>query len=358
MKRTILTTLVFCVISFTNFAQTIRRCNNNPGITGLNVYSTLQAAHDAAVAGDIIYLEPSTASYGNLSATKQLTYVGAGYYLDKAVNGPADGRPTMAGQIQLQNGTAGSILQGLDLQTTLNINDINITVTRCQTRNINFSQSSNQIAGQNSRGNNANINSCFIIGAVSGNNSVTVTSQYGYNCIISNNIFYGYASNLTNSVISNNTMAYYIYTTNTLSNLYGCSISNNIIDARGVASPINFVNGGLGNSISNNICLGQTASPAGNGNVQNGNALTTYIVANPWTTYTTEDSKFALIAGSPAIGIGTGGTDAGAILTTGGNPIYRLSGLPPYPIITNFSVSGIGNVNTPLNVNVSARSNN
>lgn len=38
--------LITCFIAH---AQTIRRVNNNPGVTGTNIYSTLQAAHDAAL---------------------------------------------------------------------------------------------------------------------------------------------------------------------------------------------------------------------------------------------------------------------------------------------------------------------
>jgi hypothetical protein len=43
-------TLIFLLaISCSTFAQTIRRCNNNPSVTGVNIYTTIQAAHDAAV---------------------------------------------------------------------------------------------------------------------------------------------------------------------------------------------------------------------------------------------------------------------------------------------------------------------
>ena len=56
-------------------AQTIRRVNNT-GVTGTNIYSTVQAAHDAATGGDIIYLEPSSISVGPLVCVKSLTIIG------------------------------------------------------------------------------------------------------------------------------------------------------------------------------------------------------------------------------------------------------------------------------------------
>jgi len=79
------------------------------------------------------------------------------------------------------------------------------------------------------------------------------------------------------------------------------------------------------------------------------------LVSNPWTTFGSEDAKFQLGASSPAAGIGTGGTNAGAF---GGASPYVLSGLPPYPIITNFTTSGVGNTSVPLSVSVTVRGNN
>jgi hypothetical protein len=81
-----LTTYIFyittCVLLLnTTYAQTIRRVNNNPGVTGVNVYSSAQAAHDAAAANDIIIIEPSATSYGSLTLTKPLKIYGNGYYL-------------------------------------------------------------------------------------------------------------------------------------------------------------------------------------------------------------------------------------------------------------------------------------
>jgi hypothetical protein len=56
-------TATFILLLNTTYAQTIRRVNNNVGITGVNVYTTAQAAHDAAAANDILIIEPSNTSY-------------------------------------------------------------------------------------------------------------------------------------------------------------------------------------------------------------------------------------------------------------------------------------------------------
>jgi hypothetical protein len=358
MKKSLLLSCIATLcLSASVFAQTIRRCNNNPGITGVNVYTTIQAAHNAAVAGDIIYVEPSSASYGNLNCTKRLTIIGNGYYLDKNTNNSFDTRTSKIDQIVFDNGSANSVLTGIEQTGSgFSVNDLNITITRCYvTNSIVFGLSTNLVAGQNSRGNNGTITKCVLGSGINGTNSTTVASQYGYNCLISNNIQRGSTSGMTNTVISNN--VYYCgYTgTSNLGSLFGCAVTNNIFDARGLSGTLTYVGGGSGNTISNNICLDLAGSPSGNGNVSFGTSTATFLTANPWTTFSTEDANFQLIAGSPAIGIGTGGTNAGAF---GGSNPYILSGMPAYPVITTYLPSGVGNTSTPLQVSVTVRGNN
>ncbi|QLH46027.1 MAG: hypothetical protein HWD58_10595 [Bacteroidota bacterium] len=53
----------------------ILRVNNNPNVTGANIYSNAQAAHDAATAGDTIHLEPvAFGNYGDLNVSKNNPY--------------------------------------------------------------------------------------------------------------------------------------------------------------------------------------------------------------------------------------------------------------------------------------------
>ena len=53
--------LCLTLVTLNAGAQTIRRVNNNVGITGPNIYATLQLAHDAAVAGDMMKRNPNLA---------------------------------------------------------------------------------------------------------------------------------------------------------------------------------------------------------------------------------------------------------------------------------------------------------
>ena len=68
--------LILAVLFTSNLvvAQSIITIDNNPGST--TTHQTMQDAHDAATAGDIIYVQPSPTSYGNVTINKALTVVG------------------------------------------------------------------------------------------------------------------------------------------------------------------------------------------------------------------------------------------------------------------------------------------
>jgi hypothetical protein len=83
MKKSLFIALALLLMANLSNAQTIYRCNNDPSVTlSPNMFRTLQAAHDAASAGDIIYVEPSynSISYGSLICTKTLRIIGNGYF--------------------------------------------------------------------------------------------------------------------------------------------------------------------------------------------------------------------------------------------------------------------------------------
>lgn len=68
--------LILCALFAGNLAlaQNIITIDNNSGST--TTHQTIQAAHDAAKAGDIIYVQPSPISYGAVTIDKALTIVG------------------------------------------------------------------------------------------------------------------------------------------------------------------------------------------------------------------------------------------------------------------------------------------
>ncbi|MBT8272253.1 MAG: hypothetical protein KJO77_00515, partial [Bacteroidia bacterium] len=67
--------LLFCAQFIV--AQTVRTVDNRPQ-SGAQ-YTTVAAAIAASIPGDIIYIHPSTSSYGNFTIDKTLTLIGSGH---------------------------------------------------------------------------------------------------------------------------------------------------------------------------------------------------------------------------------------------------------------------------------------
>ncbi len=380
MKTTtlfLLITLLGGLVALPTLAQTIRRCNNNPGISGVNMYTTVQAAHNAAAIGDIIYVEPSGTTYGALNCSKRLTIIGNGYLLDANTNTAANKTASTIGSVTFQYGSAQSRLVGLTLDN-IQAFDPNITVTRCSLGSISLNHtqvSSNPDVFTNP--NNFTISGCLIRGAINYGGGPGTGYPIATGTVIANNIFGSGGGpaviGFFGATVINNT----IYSTlggtgggpipAVILNITSTIVTNNIIDFRaasGSAQVVGNTGGGTGyinNTVSNNICLERNGLPANNSNVNGASATLVFQVANPWLldafgrVYFEQDATFQLASSSPAKGIGTGGTDAGAF--GGANP-YVLSGQPNVPIITGFTASGAGNSSTPLTVTISVRSNN
>lgn len=321
--------LFLLAISCSTFAQTIRRCNNNPGVSGVNVYTTIQAAHDAAVAGDIIYVEPSNVSYTSLTCTKRFTIIGNGWadsYGNITPNPPTNSMNSIIDYVN--DGSQGSKCIGLTFLNQSVGRTPDILFDRCRFLNSGFaielSTGSNNVIFTRCR---------MFYGIVASNNTGCIMQ----NCISASTL----CSGLRNAVITNN-IGYYI------PNITSSSVTNNIFTLSSGQAV-----GGLTTTISNNLCVSSNGLPVGNGNINGATQSSIFLVASPHNN--SSDNDFQLAAGSPVTGIGTGGTNAGAF--GGANPDV-LSGLPPYPIITNFITSGVGNSTTPLNVSVTVRGNN
>lgn len=362
-------TIAICTIGLGLNAQTIRRVNNTAGLNDPNVYSTIQAAHNAAVAGDIISLEPSeNPTYGNLVCSKTLKIVGPGYFLDKNPNTFFDKRLPAVGHIQFINGSQNSSIEGVAViagsaHGTVQIGVPGVAISRCKIGTIQFNYGG-FLAGYESYGNQCTIKSS-IIGFVGGeSNNPQLANQISIsNCILMTGV-----QNLRNSTISYNT--FNVDGNSRFYSVINCTITNNIFDTRGQGSTFSIIDYpdsfNSGNSVSNNLCIdAPNGLPEGSGNVRGAVASSIFINSgDPFGTYggraninyLPEDKIFQLSQNSPAKTAAAGGGEAGAF----GNGVnaYKLSGLPASPIITNFTNTGSGTNTTPLTITISVRSNN
>jgi hypothetical protein len=344
-KNTLLFLASFCFCIAVN-GQTIRRVNNNPGVTGVNVYTTIQAAHDAAVAGDIVYVEPSSTQYAFATLTKRLNIFGNGYFIQEnaGANAPQDTRESNVSGLYFEAGSENSIVTGVTFSGG-NVKVPNITIDRCKiTSQLNLSYGG---ASPYTFGDNTIIKNCYITGYVNGQ-AVVGTKGSVEKAVILNNIIVGGLYALKESVIKGNTF------TNTILNylngayLKDCIISDNIQVGSATFIVSSFPNCVFSNNMA--VCNACNFFPTGNGNVNNVSSTNFFVTASQ-----TSDKDYQLAVGSPGLTAGTGGGQVGAF---GGVVVYKLAGVGPNPIIINYLTSGVGNSSTPLTVNVTSKGTN
>lgn len=344
---------IFLLVSLSFFAQaqTIRRVNATPGVTGANIYTTAQAAHDASVAGDIIYLEPVDSdeiTYGDVNINRRVTLISSGYNPTLVTGSSFDKRTVSIQNINLNQGSAGSRITGLNIQT-ITLKDANCIIERNKIAYINLSTQT--IEGVTTIANNTLIRNNHIYSGIFGLNNFGGISTI--NNTISNNVITGLIYSLVSATITRNT--FYCQNSTVFSNIDGSSITANIFDARDANSITIPDIGSQGTTVSNNLCTRHAGLPANNGNVNSVSSSTIFKVTNPWSVNPFLESNLELSPTSPALTVGPSSTPIGAF---SGTTPFVPSGLTNIPFITDFSINGIGNANSPLIINVKARSNN
>jgi len=331
MKKLLLSMVIIGSLCHFLGAQQLHRVNNTPGINA--DYTTLQAAVDAATAGDTIYMEGSTTEYAGATIDKELTIVGPGYFLNENPKTQANMLDAQFNSnITFDAGSEGSTLMGCNLiYYNLNINASDITVIRNYLEFVVCNATcDNILVAQN-----------YVRSTVQAISGGALT-----NSVISNNIIGGQIWTQGTSgplVVSNN-----IFTTASYAfpmDCYNANIQNNIVTDVNATIRLN-----TGNSISNNI-LAADGTDA-NGNQYNVDMTTVFEDFDGQLGMST-DGKWALKAGSPALGAGAGGVDCGVF---GGAVPYILSGIPNLPHIYEASVQAASSSQAGLEVTIKVKS--
>ena len=348
--KSLQTIFLSLVILTTGLAQTTRRVNNNVGISGTNVYATFALAHAAAVANDIIIIEPTTTSYGDITITKPLKIYGSGYFLTTNTDLKADQRNSILGIVEFNTGSDGSEIYGI-YGSSINIYGVsNITISR------NYLT---QYAITISTANRANTIFTNVSNISITRNYATGSSYFGAspttgktisNVLVTNNILsYLSAGNdpgVQNWVVRNNTF----YSGNPLS-LVNSIFENNLLVNGGTVTFTNVTS-------SYNISTGATFPSEVNGNKNNYPLSPLNQSGQPESELLgtgSADKAFQIKAGSSLKTLGSSSSEVGAY---GGSTPYIVSGIPPIPSITNIINTATGDATTPIKVTISVKSNN
>ena len=335
MKFSIYITLFLINFGFaTSSFATIHRVNNS-GVPA--DFTTLTAAMSAASTGDTIHLEPSGISYGHFSVNKNVVVIGNGFFLDQNTGLQHNTGESIVNDLYMFSTGNGSKIIGLTIQGTSlypwNSGAANFTFMRCHiTASLNTQY--------NAVTDNILFDGCYLDGGI--NLTTSLTTEYLFNnCYfealklsfssathgIFNNCIFNLSEGLTQGLIVGN----YQFTNNIL--LKG-----------------NFIDNGA-NSFDHNLCnLAQF--PVATNNLRNVN-MNTVFVGYPTQGAETDDSRWELAGGSPAIGAGVSGVDCGIF---GGAGPYKLSGIPPVPTI--YDLIAPGSAGNSMQVIISTRVNN
>jgi hypothetical protein len=335
MKKNLSLLLIY-LFSVVFVHATVFRVNNSmPTDAAQKIYNNIQAAHDAAAAGDTLMIEGSTTNYAAVDLTKKLVIIGPGYFLSQNPQGPANSVQAISLGISIRPSASGTVVMGMTFATysaahtvLLYDNISNVTIMRChfnspicfygQLQNITviqnyfegtpitWSSSAHIFSGVVLRNN-------IIGGQVLVDN--TLQSQRNFNAI-ENNIFLSALLNLTAASFR----------------------SNIIVGTSGTTT----ISGPTQNNLFSNAQL-----PATDGNIK-------YDASKLFVGGTSEDGQYQLKSDSPYKSSGYNGTEPGVF---GSAQPYVLSGIPPIPVIYELDVPSFGSKTTGLPVKLKVRTN-
>jgi len=318
MKKVFIIILFFCgIMTVPLLSQSFRTYRVNNMLTqnpAAKIYTTVQAAHDAANNNDTILIEGSPVTYGdNFKCTKKLVIKGPGYFLDENPGISANKHAAqLGGQWEFNSGSSGSLLMGIvhAYMIVINVNDFTVRRSNLQYMPINQGMQ------------NINVSECYFketpqYESIASN---LVTNLAVTNCIIKGSVWLMPGS--TGTFVNN------IFTATNITIPTGFVMKNNIIfttEKTGISLPA------LDAAVSYNMSISDHFGTANNNKA---NASATALFVGDATEST--DGRWQLKAGSPAIAAGEGGADCGAF---GGPNPYILSGLPVGPTIYELNVS-------------------
>ena len=350
MKNFILTSIL--VVSIINSFAGIKRLGYwGTPVTGVD-YATPALAVAACAVGDSLYVYGSGWS---IDVTKRLVIIGTGYYY--APNTPSNTNfnanlqnynAYTGAAIQLFDGSSSSIITGIVGYVYCNASHINpinnVRISNCYWNGAPIMYKAGMIYD------GWEISKCMIISGSIGLGASGTSKVTNFKFL--NNILQSAELSFTNvpgqtGIIENCSFySYYAYQ----NNLNGANL---LIQNCIYVSPqlINY-----NNTVFNNCVFDYNPSPGIVGSSNITSAIQSNIfVGLPTQGTASNDGRWALKAGSPALGAGVAGIDCGAF---GGVNPYKLSGIPAIPAFIKLTAPGTAANTNPYTLTFSVKANN
>jgi hypothetical protein len=341
MKKWSLVLSIVVLVCLSASGQTVRRVNNTIAATvaAEKLYKTIQEAHDASVANDIIMVEPSPTTYDEVTLTKVLKIYGNGYFLDTNPELKADTRPSTISAIYFNYGSTGSAVYGLTIGYVYIHGASNITVARNNTGGI-IVYNSNKSGTNSYNVSNLTFNQNYCGGISAYSDGIkTITGVLVTNNILSSNLdFLG--ATLNGIIIKNNTF----HSSMVSLSVQNGNIENNIFTA---GCQLYLTNTTAAHNYSSNAPF--TTS---NNNVPNFDFDGHFVAQGAGIS---SDEQYQFVANSSLRTKGLEGTGVGAF---GGSTAYRISGIAPIPSVVSMVSSATGTTSDPIQVNITVKANN
>ena len=357
LRKTV--SLIFMLtFSASLLAQTIHIVNNTPGAVA--DFTSVQAAIDAASTGDIIYIQQSPTSYGNITVNKGLTLVGRSHHETNSAY------RTTLGNITIAAGASNTTISGINFGLLESsgggtINDLIIKENYFQ----------GYLIGTAS----LNFNNVLMRGNFITDSSLKIIGLNASNIIIKNNVFLetGAAKDLVFQtaapvILENNIFRAYVANSGqdiTITNNSGTTLTINDCIFIGRFSGHNQINlnGGsfeVDNCLTYNPAIAMpfagTGSRTINNTIENSNPMFTndggIYGGSLGINHATAD--FTLMPGSPAIGTAIDGGDIGVVYGYNFSMMGQPKNIPYLQIESHSSTVPKGD---PLTVTIKGKTN-
>jgi hypothetical protein len=317
--------------------------NNNAGSP--SVFSNLQTAVDSAANGDTLYVQGSQTDYGNVTITKRLVLIGAGYRPNKSNPLPSKlnivAIDSVATGANAGESASGTVLMGFEISKLGSLNNLylrQVLIKRnrfIKNPNFNFAGISLLL-----------VNSTIEQNIFDTSSATDFDLGLATNCLIRNNIIgCPFRNSSGGAVLINNV---FVGQANAFVNVSNALVANSIfygMAPQGCSSST-FSNNMTFNTSNNTLPYGTNG---GSGNFNGTNPQ--FVNVTQYVFDYTQD--YRLQSSSPGKAAGTDATDIG--LYGGGAPMPAYGGEPPIPQIKSFTVAPVVKKNSTLQINVKAK---